>query len=74
MTSVIDDGLDLVFLFAFDQVRQWPCEVGTVSRGLLVSLYGKSSEEWNTSWIPHDKGSVSLYATGDITLLMWKGP
>jgi len=36
MMSVIDNGLDLIFLFVFDQVRRWPCEVGTVGRGLSI--------------------------------------
>jgi len=36
MTSVVDDGLDLIFFLVFDQVRRWACEVGPVGGGLLV--------------------------------------
>jgi len=33
---MIDDGLDLVFLFISDQVRWWTREVGSVGSGLLI--------------------------------------
>jgi len=36
MTSVVDDGLDLVLLLVFDQVRWWTREVGPVSYSLSV--------------------------------------
>ena len=34
--SVIDNGLDLVFLFTLNQVRWWTHEVGSVGSGLLI--------------------------------------
>jgi len=34
--SVVDNGLDLVLFFIFDQVRRWMREVGSVSSGLSV--------------------------------------
>jgi len=36
MTSVVDDGLDLIFFLIFDQVGGWACEVGSMDGGLLV--------------------------------------
>jgi hypothetical protein len=35
MTSVVEDGLDLVFFFSADKVRWWPHEVGAM-RGCFV--------------------------------------
>jgi len=36
MMPVIDDGLDLVFLLALDQIGRWPREVGAVGCGLFI--------------------------------------
>ena len=36
MTSVVDDGLDLILLFTFDQIRWRAREVGSVSSSLLI--------------------------------------
>jgi len=36
MTSVVDDGLDLILLLIFDQVRGWTCEIGSMGGGFLV--------------------------------------
>ena len=36
VTSVIDNGLDLILLFIFDQVRWRTCEVGSVGSGLSI--------------------------------------
>jgi len=36
MTSVVDNGLDLVLLFTLNQIRWWTCEVGPVGGGLSI--------------------------------------
>jgi len=36
ITSVIDDGLDLILLFILDQIRWWTREVGPVGSGLSI--------------------------------------
>jgi len=36
MTSVVDNGLDLVLLFTLDQVRWRTREVGSVGSGLSI--------------------------------------
>src|SRR5712672_367694 len=36
MTSVVDNGLDLVLLFALDQIRWWTRKVGPVDSGLSI--------------------------------------
>jgi len=36
MMSVVDDGLNLILLVIFDQIRWWTCEVGSMGSSLLV--------------------------------------
>ena len=36
MTLVVDDGLDLILLFIFNQIRWWTRKVGSMNRGLSI--------------------------------------
>jgi len=36
MTSVVDNSLDLVLLFVFDQISRWTHEVRSVGRGFSI--------------------------------------
>jgi len=64
--SVIDNGLDLVFFFAFDQIRWRPREVGDRAQSFHYTAAG--SEAWKHVVDAHDKGERKLIGHRVISL------